>query len=115
VPFKLPVLSIHTHYDPLVPAELEEEYADDVLSEGNRSLFRQTFVDRDGHCAFTSAELVAGIKVLEERVDTGSWPAASVNPHKLNQLGSSFDLGDSAFIHFTPGEFIGDRSDTVNH
>jgi hypothetical protein len=86
-----------------------------VLSEGNRSLFRQAFVDRDGHCAFTSAELVAGIKVLEERVDTGSWPAASVNPHKLNQLGSSFDLGDSAFIHFTPGEFIGDRSDTVNH
>lgn len=111
---QMPVFSIHTNYDPLVPAEHEEEYADDVLAEGNRPLFRQAFVDRDGHCAFTSAELVTGIKVLEEKVDTGHWPAASVNPHTLNQLASSFDLGDSAFIHFTPGEFIGDRSDTVS-
>jgi pimeloyl-ACP methyl ester carboxylesterase len=111
---QMPVFSIHTNYDPLVPAEHEEEYADDVRAEGNRRLFRQAFVDRDGHCAFTSAELVAGINVLEERVDTGRWPAASVNPHKLNRLGSSFDLGDSAFIRFKPGEFIGDRSDTIS-
>jgi len=111
---QMPVFSIHTNYDPLVPAELEEEYADDVLAEGNRRLFRQAFVDRDGHCSFTSAELVAGVNVLEERVDTGRWPAASVNPHKLNQLALSFDLGDSAFIRFRPGEFIGDRSDSVS-
>jgi pimeloyl-ACP methyl ester carboxylesterase len=111
---QMPVFSIHTNYDPLVPAELEEEYADDVLAAGNRPLFRQIFVDRDGHCSFTSAELVAGVKVLKERVDTGHWPAASVNPDKLNQLASSFDLGDSAFIRFQPGEFIGDRSDSVS-
>ena len=110
---QMPVFSIHTNYDPLVPAELEEEYADDVVAEGNRPLFRQAFVDRDGHCSFTSAELVAGLKVLEERVDTGRWPAASVNPDQLNQLGSSFGLGDSAFIRFQPGEFISDRSDSV--
>lgn len=111
---EMPVFSIHTAYDPLVPAEHEEEYADDVRSEHKRRLFRQAFVDRPGHCSFTSAELVAGVKVLEERVDTGGWPAASVNPHKLNQLASSFDLGDSAFIRFRPGEFIGDRSDSVS-
>ena len=108
---QMPVFSIHTNYDPLVPAELEEEYADDVRTAHKRSLFRQAFVDRDGHCSFTSAELVAGIKVLEERVETGRWPAASVNPHVLNRLASSFDLGESAFVHFRPGEFIGDRSD----
>lgn len=111
---QMPVFSIHTNYDPLVPAEHEEEYADDVRSEHKRHLLRQAFVDRDGHCAFTSAELIAGIKVLEERVDSGRWPAASVNPQKLNQLALSFGLGDSAFIHFRPGEFIGDRSDTVD-
>ena len=77
---QMPVFSIHTTRDPLVPAEHEEEYADDVRSEHKSRLFRQAFVDRDGHSAFTSAELVAGIKVLEERVDTGRWPAASVNP-----------------------------------
>ena len=111
---QMPVLSIHTTYDPLVPAEQEEEYADDVHSQGNGRLFRQAFVDRPGHCSFTSAELVAGVKVLEKRVDTGRWPAASANPHKMNQLASSFDLGDSAFIRFRPGEFIGDRSDSVS-
>ena len=109
----VPVLSIHTTYDPLVPAEHEDEYADDVRSEHKRQLFRQIFVDRDGHCSFTSAELVAGIKVLEERVETGRWPAASVNPDQLNRLASSFDLGDSAFVRFRPGEFIGDRSDSI--
>lgn len=111
---QMPVLSIHTTYDPLVPAEHEDEYADDVHSQRNRPLLRQAFVDRPGHCSFTSAELVAGVKVLEERVDTGRWPSASVNPHKLNQLALSFDLGDSAFVRFTPGEFIGDRSDSVS-
>jgi pimeloyl-ACP methyl ester carboxylesterase len=108
---QMPVLSIHTNYDPLVPAEHEEEYADDVLAESDRPLFRQAFVDRDGHCAFTSAELIAGIKVLEERVNGGHWPTAT--PHSLNHLASSLDFGESAFIHFKPAEFIGDRSDTV--
>jgi hypothetical protein len=111
---QMPVFSIHTTYDPLVPAEHEEEYADDVHSQGNPPFFRQAFVDRPGHCSFTSAELVAGVKVLEERVVTGRWPAASVDPHKLNQLASSFELGDSAFVDFRPGEFIGDRSDSVS-
>jgi hypothetical protein len=111
---QMPVFSIHTTDDLIVPVEHEEEYADDVLSDGTGNLFRQAFVDRSGHCNFTSAELIAGVKVLEERVTTGRWNAASVNPHRLNQLASSFDLGESAFIQFQPGEFIGDRSDSVN-
>ncbi|HUP15900.1 MAG TPA: alpha/beta hydrolase [Acidimicrobiia bacterium] len=111
---QMPVFSIHTTDDLIVPVEHEEEYADDVRSNGMRSLFRQAFVDRSGHCNFTSAELIAGVKVLEERVTTGLWNAASINPHMLNQLASSLGLGESAFIHFQPGEFIGDRSDSVN-
>lgn len=111
---QMPVFSIHTTDDLIVPVEHEEEYADDVLAEGKRSLFRQAFVARSGHCNFTSAELVAGVKVLEERVTSGRWNAATVNPHRLNQLASSLDLGESAFIRFQPGEFIGDRSDSVS-
>lgn len=110
---QMPVFSIHTTDDLIVPVEHEEEYADDVLANGNRKLFRQAFVDRPGHCNFTSAELIAGVKVLEERVDMGRWNAASVNPRSLNQVASSFDLGGSAFVRFQPGEFIGDRSDSV--
>jgi pimeloyl-ACP methyl ester carboxylesterase len=110
---QMPVFSIHTTDDLIVPVEQEEEYADDVLSQGNGSLFRQAFVDRTGHCNFTSAELVAGVTVLEKRVETGHWPAAASSLHSLNQLAASFDLGDSAFIGFKPGEFIGDRSDSL--
>jgi hypothetical protein len=110
---QMPVFSIHTTDDLIVPVEQEEEYADDVLSQGNGSLFRQAFVDRTGHCSFTSAELVAGVTVLEKRVETGHWPAAASSLHSLNQLAASFDLGDSAFIGFKPGEFIGDRSDSL--
>ena len=109
---QVPVFSIHTTDDLIVPVEHEEEYADDVRSGGTRALFRQAFVDRSGHCNFTSAELIAGVKVLEERVTTGRWNAASVNSNKLNRLASSFNLGESAFIRFKPGEFIGDRSDS---
>jgi hypothetical protein len=54
------------------------------------------------------------VKVLEERVRTGRWNPASINPHQLNQLASSLDLGESAFVRFQPGEFIGDRSDSVS-
>ncbi len=110
---QMPVLSIHTTDDLIVPVEHEEEYADDVASHGNRSLFRQAFVNRPGHCNFTSAELIAGVTVLEERVETGRWPAEAASLHKLNQLATSFELGESAFISFKPGEFIGDRSDTL--
>jgi pimeloyl-ACP methyl ester carboxylesterase len=110
---QMPVLSIHTTDDLIVPVEHEEEYADDVRSQGNTSLFRQVFVDRSGHCNFTSAELIAGVKLLEERVDTGRWSSESVDHHELNRSATSLDLGESAFIHFKPGEFIGDRSDSL--
>ncbi|HXV71496.1 MAG TPA: hypothetical protein VEB69_08855 [Acidimicrobiia bacterium] len=82
-----------------------------MRSQGNRGLFRQVFVDRDGHCKFTPAELTAGMRVLEEIVETGRWSAASVNAGKLNQLASSLGLGESTPVHFGPGVFIGDRSD----
>ena len=109
---EVPVFSIHTIDDLIVPVEHEEEYAEDVRSEGKRSLFRQSFVDRAGHCNFTSGELVAAIKVLEDRVTTGRWDPASVNPNKLNELAESFDLGESRFIRYRSGEFIGDRTDS---
>lgn len=110
---EMPVFSIHTIDDLIVPVEHEEEYAEDVRSEGNRSLFRQSFVDRAGHCNFTSGELIAAVKVLEDRVTTGRWGPAGVNPNKLNQLAESFDLGESAFVRYRPGEFIGDRTDSL--
>ena len=110
----MPVFSLHTTDDNLVPVQHEEEYADDVRSHGKRSLLRQSYVARPGHCAFTSAEVVAGLKVLEDRVTTGHWGPAGVSSKKLNDLAESLGLGGSAFVNFQPGEFIGDRSDQLS-
>jgi len=41
-------------------------------------------VHRAGHCAFTEAETVAALQVLLERLDTGHWDDAALQPAALN-------------------------------
>jgi pimeloyl-ACP methyl ester carboxylesterase len=105
---EMPVLTIHTTNDALVPVQHEEEYAEDVRQAGDRRLLRQAYVDRPGHCTFTPAELVAGVETIAARVETGRW-GSSTRPQRLQALAESLDLGDAAFIRFRPGEFLGDR------
>ena len=41
---QVPVLTMHTTVDILAPVQVEEEYAEDVRSQGDSALLRQTFV-----------------------------------------------------------------------
>ncbi len=107
---QMPVLSLHTTIDILAPVQVEEEYAEDVRGQGDAALLRQMFVERDGHCAFTPAEIAAGIVVLEERVVTGHWSGASSSVPKLNKLAASLDESGSAFVSVPPQEFLADRN-----
>lgn len=66
---QVPLLATHTLVDLLAPVEYQEEYAETVRRAGERSLFRQTFVDREGHCSFTVAELAVGEEDVAARVD----------------------------------------------
>ena len=50
---EVPVLTMHTTIDILAPVQVEEEYAEDVRSQGDSAILRQTFVNREGHCSFT--------------------------------------------------------------
>lgn len=107
---QMPVLAIHTTDDNLAPVQFEEEYLEDVRTSGARGLLRQAVVARSGHCAFTPAELVAGVQVLEQRVTSGHWNGTTKAPHRLNALARSLDLGDTAFVRVDTGEFLADRT-----
>jgi hypothetical protein len=97
----VPELDIHTIADQLVPVEQERDYAIDVARVGRASLLRQAFVQRQGHCNFTTAELVASLEAVLQRANTGRWDALA-EPDRLNAAASQLNLGASAFIRFEP-------------
>jgi pimeloyl-ACP methyl ester carboxylesterase len=104
----MPVLTIHTTNDPLVPAQHEQEYAEDVRGASDQRLLRQAYTDHPGHCTFTPAELVAGVETVRMRIESGRW-VSSTTAANLQARAESLDLGPAAFVRFHTGEFLGDR------
>jgi hypothetical protein len=104
----VPQLTLHTTADPLVPVQHESVYVDVVRRGGANSLLRQAYVDRWGHCAFTPAELVAGLEALKYRVETGRWDSVAQS-QALQASATALGLGDAAFVHFEPPALSGDN------
>jgi hypothetical protein len=104
----IPVLTMHTTGDGLVPNQNESAYKSVVDEVGDQRLLRQTFVHRAGHCAFTPAETVTALNNLIQRLDTGKWP--DLNPATLNgeaaALGATLNELPPAFLQFTPADFL---------
>jgi hypothetical protein len=92
----VPVLSMHTTGDGLVPPENEQAYASVVDRAGDERLLRQVFVHRAGHCAFTPAETITAASVLLNRVSTGRWSSLTLDPAGLNSqaagLGPAYNV-----------------------
>ena len=105
---EVPELTLHTIADPLVPVQHEGVHADVVRRAGANSMLRQAYVDHWGHCAFTPAELVAGLEALRLRVETGRWDSVA-QPQALQASASALGLGDAAFVHFEPPALSGDN------
>ena len=111
----VPVLTMHTTADGLVVPQDETAYADVVRAAGRQDLLRQVFVQRAGHCAFTSAEVITMIQAMVARLDTGHWNDAALEPAALNAsalgLGSGLNaLGGlfaaaPAFARFDAGPY----------
>lgn len=78
----VPVVAVHTEGDGLVPADHEEAYAAVVHAAGQDALLRQLFLHRGGHGTVTPAEVLVALRVLLDRVVTGSWPV--LDPATLN-------------------------------
>ena len=106
---QVPVLATHTLVDLLAPVEYQEEYAETVRRAGEQSLFRQAFVDREGHCTFTVAENVAAVEAMDERLETGRWGSLA-RTSSLQRSAESLDLDGAAFVDHRPDEFVGDRT-----
>jgi hypothetical protein len=105
---QVPELDLHTIYDHLVPVEQERTYQDIVEETGKATLLRQAYVNHIGHCNFTTAELVAGVETLRQRVQVGHWGSLA-EVDKLQQFATSLGLGDAAFIDFHPRRLTGDN------
>ncbi|WP_336711316.1 alpha/beta hydrolase family protein [Arthrobacter sp. USHLN218] len=105
---QIPLLATHTLVDLLAPVEYQEEYAETVRRAGENPLFRQAFVDREGHCSFTVAENVASVQAMDQRLDTGRW-ADAAKTSVLQRSAESLGLDGAAFVDFRPAEFINDR------
>ena len=71
---RLPVLTLHTTRDPIVPFSNEGQYADLVQARGTSDWLVQRSFVRFGHCAITVAEQVAGLEELVQWAESGQKP-----------------------------------------
>jgi dienelactone hydrolase len=108
VPFgllRMPVLTVHTTADQLVPVQQESAYRNAVERAGRSDLLRQAYVARPGHCNFTPAELVAAVRALDHRVGTGRWDGMTTAA-ALQRAALRLNLGDAAYVRFQPGQLL---------
>ncbi|MFD5467770.1 alpha/beta hydrolase [Kitasatospora sp. NPDC127059] len=104
----VPMLTLHTTADQLVPVEQENAYAARVQASGTGDLLRQAFVARQGHCNFTTAEIVAGLHALEQRLIYGSWGTVTT-PDALQSRAAALNLDGAAFTGWNPAQLSGVR------
>ncbi|MFI2200388.1 alpha/beta hydrolase [Streptomyces sp. NPDC020192] len=97
----VPLLDVHTVADNLVPVEQERRFGDRVRAAGAGALLRQAYVERQGHCTFTTAETVAAVHALEHRVTTGHWDDAAT-PAALQRSATALGLDGAAYVPFRP-------------
>jgi dienelactone hydrolase len=108
VPFgrlQMPVLTLHTTTDQLVPVQQETAYRHAVERSRRSDLLRQAYVARQGHCAFTPAELVAAVRAIDHRVATGRWDGLT-SAEALQRTALGLHLGDAAYVRYQPGQLL---------
>ncbi|MFF4800988.1 alpha/beta hydrolase [Streptomyces sp. NPDC001351] len=98
---EVPLLDVHTTADNLVPVQQENRFAARVRASGDGALLRQAYVERQGHCAFTTAETVAALHALEHRVTTGRWDDAAT-PAALQRSATALGLDGAAYVPYRP-------------
>lgn len=71
----IPVLTLHTTRDPVVPLFHEDLYRDRVAAAGRSSWLLQRRVTRYGHVNFSPTEIIAAFVDLAKWAETGQKPA----------------------------------------
>ncbi|MGB8977900.1 MAG: hypothetical protein WCC32_09445, partial [Terriglobales bacterium] len=90
----IPVLTMHTTGDGLVPVQEEAAYAAVVKDAKDQANLKRIFVHRAGHCEFSPAETITALRTLVLRLDKGKWK--DLTPTDLNNeasaLGSTYNV-----------------------
>jgi hypothetical protein len=110
---QVPELDLHTIADQLVPVQQENYYRHTVARASTHDRLRQAYVQRQSHCNFTPAELIAGVLAVQHRVDTGRWGNVA-DADRLNRTAQALDLGGSAFINYRPARLSGNNGPFTN-
>ncbi len=109
---QIPELDMHTIADQLVPVQQENYYRHTVDRARANGLLRQAYVERQSHCNFTPAELIAGVLAVQHRVGTGHWGDAA-DADRLNAGAQALELGGSAFINYEPERLSGNNQSST--
>ncbi|MGA7685477.1 MAG: hypothetical protein WCA58_10740, partial [Terriglobales bacterium] len=113
----IPVLTMHTTGDGLVPVQEEAAYAAVVKDAKDQANLKRIFVHRAGHCEFSPAETITALRTLVLRLDKGKWK--DLTPTDLNNeasaLGSTYNVIEAngqvvaaapAFETYKPAKFL---------
>ena len=65
----VPLVTLHTLFDPIVPYAQEVAYAEKVAGSGDEALLTVIPVERYGHCNFTEAEVLDAFAQLVQQVE----------------------------------------------
>jgi pimeloyl-ACP methyl ester carboxylesterase len=71
----IPMLTLHTRFDPTVPLATETIYQQKVQAAGRGDLLVQRTTGAFGHCAFTPQQIAQGVSDLAAWVEQGVKPA----------------------------------------
>ena len=69
---QVPLVTLHTTGDPIVPYWHESLYSAKVLASGSGPLHTNIPITRYGHCNFTVAEVLAAFQILAQQVTSQS-------------------------------------------
>ena len=72
---RIPMLTLHTRWDPVAPFAQEGDYAQKVADGGGSAWLTQRSIARYGHCAINAAETMNGFDALVAWVNGGPKPA----------------------------------------
>jgi len=67
---EIPVVALHTRWDPIVPLFNEDRYRETVAQAGSSALLRQQTVNKFGHCTYTPEQLLAAFDELTAWVES---------------------------------------------
>jgi pimeloyl-ACP methyl ester carboxylesterase len=101
---KSPLLALQATGDGLTSPSLQRAYVELATQRSGNGRVAALWSERAGHCTFSTAEALAGIRTLEQRVTSGHW---NVAPKAMNDLAHTLQPdGDARFISHTPAPML---------